>query len=56
MATKTILKDVTIKDRKLAHTFAEALEKAKNVKHTPVPMSNKCTELKGEKIKEFFGK
>lgn len=55
MATKSILKDVTIKDRNLARTFADALEYAKNnVKSAPVNISRKCTEIKGDKIKAFF--
>lgn len=32
MATKSILKDVSIKDPSLAHTFVNALENAKNSK------------------------
>lgn len=56
MATKSILKDVNIKERRLAHTFIKALENAENVKHTPVHISRKCSEITGDKIKEFFGK
>ncbi len=54
MATKSILKDVTIRDRKLAHTFAEALESAKNTKYAAIQMSRRCVEIKGEENKEFF--
>lgn len=56
MATKSILKDVSIKERRLAHTFIKALENAENVKHTPMQVSRKCSEITGDKIKEFFGK
>lgn len=56
MATKSILKDVNIKDRKLAHTFVEALDSARNKKYEQVQISRKCRELSGEKIKDFFDK
>ena len=56
MATKSILKDVNIKDRKLAHTFVKALDDAKNKKYEQVQISRKCRELPGEKIKAFFDK
>lgn len=56
MATKSILKDVSIKERRLANTFINALENAENVKHASVQISRKCSEITGDKIKEFFGK
>ena len=54
MATKSILKDVNIRERKLAHTFIQALDEARSKKHEQVEISRKCTELSGEKIKDFF--
>lgn len=56
MATKSILKDVSIKERRLAHTFVNALENAENVKYAPTQISRKCSEITGDKIKEFFDK
>ena len=56
MATKSILKDVNIKDRRLAHTFIDALDAAKKKKYEAAQISRKCTELSGDKIKGFFEK
>lgn len=54
MATKSIIKDVTIKDKSLARSFVNALEHARTVKQEPIKMKEKITEIKGDKIKEFF--
>jgi len=56
MATKSILKDVKIKDKQLAHTFIAALDQAENSKYKTVQITRECKELTGDKIKEFFGK
>lgn len=56
MATQSILKDVKIKDRQLAHTFIVALGQAENSKYKPSQITRECKELTGDKIKEFFGK
>ena len=56
MATSSILKDVTIKERQRAHTFVKALNEAENTRFEHVTMSRKCSEIKGDKIKEFCGK
>ena len=56
MATKSILKDVTIKEKRLAHSFVEALEQAENSKFEPTGLRKTCKELTGEKVKMFFGK
>ncbi len=56
MATKSILKDIKIRDKQLAHTFVAALSKAENSKYKPTPLTRECNELTGDKIKEFFGK
>lgn len=57
MATKSMLKDVEIKDKKLGHSFAEALDIAAT-KAVDANSSNditrKCEELSGERVKEFF--
>lgn len=54
MATKSILKNVTIKDKRLAQTFVEALEQAENTKYKSVKLNKRCEELTGEQIKKFF--
>lgn len=56
MATKSILKDIHIKDKRLAHIFVEALSQAENSKYKPTELSRDCKEIAGDKIKEFFGK
>lgn len=56
MATKSILKDVTIKEQRLAHTFVKALEDAKNTKCDQVQIKRDCVELTGDKVKAFFDK
>ena len=54
MATKSFLKDIKIQDKQLAHTFVEALGQAEISKYKQVQLTRTCTELKGDKIKEFF--
>lgn len=56
MATKSILKDVSIREQNLAHTFVKALDEAENKKHPQTGISRKCSEIAGDKIKDFFGK
>lgn len=56
MATKSILKNVNIKEKQFVRTFVGALEEANESKYVPTQLSRECTELKGDKIKEFFGK
>jgi hypothetical protein len=56
MATKSILKNINIKDRQVARTFVDALSQAEISKYSPVRLTIKCTEITGNKIKEFFGK
>lgn len=55
MATKSILKTIEIKNKNFGHTFVEALEKSKTSTSKVVELTRKCTEIKGDKIKEFFG-
>lgn len=56
MATKSILKDVNIKDPRLARTFTDAMEEAREKRSQSIQISRKCSEITGEKVKEFFGK
>lgn len=56
MATKSILKNINIKDKRLARTFVEALSEAEDTKYTPPKLSRDCKEVTSDKIKEFFGK
>lgn len=56
MATKSILKDITIRDKKTCKRFIEAMEKAeKEACKKDVEISKSCNEIKGENILDFFG-
>lgn len=54
MATKSILKTINIRDNKTARNFIDALEKAKKNPMKSAQYTKKCTEIRGDKIKEFF--
>lgn len=54
MATKSILKTVRIKNSNLCRSFADAIEKTQHTQKPDVKYERKCTDLKKEKIKEFF--
>lgn len=56
MATKSIYKDVRIKNKVLCRNFVSALEHAENKKGKDVIISRKVQILNKEKIKEIFGK
>lgn len=56
MATKSILKNINIKDKRLARTFVEALSGAEDTKYKSVQLSRECKEVTSDKIKEFFSK
>ncbi len=55
MATKSMLKDVDIKEKYLGRNLVEALEKAKQHKRK-IPDDNfKCEEITKDKLKDIFG-
>lgn len=54
MATKSILKNVDIRDKALASAFLTALAASENTKGKEVTLSREFTELKGDSVKEFF--
>lgn len=54
MATKSILKNVDIKDKKLAKSLIVALEHASGKHSKPVTLSRTYSEIRGDKIKEIF--
>ncbi len=56
MATKSILKNVDIKDRKLGKSLVVALEHASGKKAKDVTLSRTYSDMRGEKLKEIFGK
>ncbi|ERJ00832.1 hypothetical protein LJB68_13845 [bacterium 210820-DFI.6.52] len=55
MATKSITKDVYIKDKALCRGLIRALESAEKKSAQKVIFSKKVTEAKGDQIKELFG-
>ena len=57
MATKSFLKNITIKDRKSAENFLKALENAENKKAKKVKFDKKVEEVKDSNtIKRMFCK
>ena len=54
MATKSIFKDVKIREKRLGRGLVSALENAENKKAKEVHMSRKCSEVKGSCVKEIF--
>ena len=55
MATKSILKSINIRDRKLAHSFVNALSEAEKERYESVKMTRDYIEITGDKIRDFFG-
>lgn len=55
MATKSIYKDITIRDKALSRNLLHALDSAQNNKSKTVVLTKKCQEVKGSKIKDLFG-
>jgi len=56
MATNSILRTVSIKDRKLVKSFIEALENAKNKKSQTVIISKKVKHLDKADLDKVFPK
>lgn len=56
MATKSILKNVTIREKHLGRNFVYALENAKSKSCQEVKLSKKCNELTAEDISRMFKK
>lgn len=55
MATKSIMKSITIRDKRLRRDLVNALENAKKKKSKEVQLSRTCMEVTGEDIAELFG-
>ena len=54
MATKSILKNVDIKDKKLGKSLIIALESAAGKHSKDVTLSRRYDDVRGEKIKKIF--
>lgn len=55
MATKSILKNIDIKEKRMGRSIILALENAEGKKEKEVKLSRSCREIKGSKIKDLFG-
>ena len=56
MATKSFLKNISIKNRKSANSFIYALENAEKKSKKKIIVNTKVKEIRDEKtIKEMFG-
>ncbi len=56
MATKSILKNVDIKDKKLGKSLVIALENAAGKHAKDVQLSRSYEEVRGDKIRRVLGK
>lgn len=55
MSTKSILKTLSLKDNNRARRFIDALEQSQKAPTKEISYTRKCTEITGDKIKDFFG-
>ena len=55
MATKSILKSVDIRGKKMSKGFVSALENAHNKKAQEVVLSKPCESIRKQDIKKIFG-
>lgn len=55
MATKSILKNIDIKEKSMGRSIILALENAEGKKEKEIKLSRSCKEIKGSKIKDIFG-
>ncbi len=56
MATKSLLKNVDIKDKKLGKSLVIALEHASNKRTAEVQLSRTYEDVRGEKLRRIFDK
>lgn len=54
MATKSISKNINVKGRKQVKRLVDAMEHAHQHRGKTVTMSRAVTEVKGDKVNEFF--
>lgn len=55
MATKSIIKTITIKEREKGNKLVKAIERSQAEKKQ-ITLTRPCREVKGSDIKEFFNK
>lgn len=56
MATKSILKNVDIKDRKLGKSLVIALENASQKRAKNIQLSRTYEDVKGDRLRSILGK
>lgn len=56
MATKSILKNIYVREKKQFSDLINALERAEKKKGKEVKLSKSVTQARGEDIKKIFGK
>ena len=54
MATKSILKNININQKKLSRNFVIALETAQDAQSKDVKLSRSCKDVKKDEIKDLF--
>jgi hypothetical protein len=55
MATKSILKNINIEDKKSGQSFISALENSQKKSCKEVVITKACSNIKRDKIKSMFG-
>lgn len=55
MATKSIYKNIKIKDRYMCRNLVSALENAHAKRSAPVDFQRSVSDVRGEDIKKLFG-
>ncbi len=55
MATKSILKNINIREKHLGRSFVNALECAESKTTNEVSISKSCSTVKRDQIKALFG-
>ena len=56
MSTKSVSKNITLKDKKLCQNFVSALESAEGKSSAKVNISKRVSDVKKEDLKSFFGR
>ena len=55
MATKSFLKNISIKNKNDSRNFVKALEKAETKKNKKVTLSKAVVQVNGNEIKKYLG-
>jgi len=55
MATKSILKNINIREKHMGRSLVNALERAENKSVNEVTISKSCSNVRRDQIKTLFG-